>query len=302
MSVFRCGFVAVCGRPNAGKSTLVNRLAGGPVSIVTPKAQTTRNRITGIRNGPGSQIIFVDTPGLITGAGGMNEYLMKTAHRAILDADAVICVLDAVRKRPLGDIPFFGPALESGKPLLLALNKVDALRDKTTLLPVMEAAAQAAGFAAVVPVSAVRGDGLDRLALEAENLLPEGDRLFPEDLLSDMPEKFFVSEIIREAVFLNLREELPYSAAVLIETFDETGREGGLVKIAAAICVERTSQKGMAIGRGGAMLKKIGTEARKGIERFLGAKVFLELHVKVSRNWTRDHSELKRLGYFIRSC
>jgi GTP-binding protein Era len=305
-TAFKCGVVAVAGRPNAGKSTLVNRLVGEKVAIVTPKPQTTRNRITGIRNDPGAQVVFVDTPGVIEGARGMNAYLMKTARAAIADADVVVYLLDAAEAaRRAGeanavDLKAAETIASGGRPALLALGKVDLLSEKAILLPLIDAWSRRGFFGEVFPVSAVNGTGLDGLCSAVRNLLPAGDRLFPADQWSDLPEKFFVSEIIRAELFARLRDELPYSSAVVVESFDEASREEGVVTIHAAIHVEKDSQKGIVIGRGGSMLKAIGTSARQAAERFLDARVHLMLRIVVSRNWTRDEREMKKLGYFDR--
>ncbi|MBI5526510.1 MAG: GTPase Era [Deltaproteobacteria bacterium] len=305
-SAFKCGFVAVAGRPNAGKSTLVNRLVGEEVAIVTPKPQTTRNRITGIRNDPDTQVIFLDTPGVIDGARGMNAYLMKTARAAIADADIVVYLLDAAAaaRRPAEadtvDLAAAEAIAAGGRPALLVLNKADLLSDKGPLLPLTDAWSRRGFFKEVFPVSAADGAGVDDLYAAIRSLLPAAERLFPADQWSDLPEKFFVSEIIRGELFGHLREELPYSSAVVVESFDETGREEGVVRIHATIHVEKNSQRGIVIGKGGAMLKAIGISARQAAERFLGARVHLMLRAAVSRNWTRDEREMRKLGCFDR--
>ena len=298
MPLVRCGFVAVCGKPNAGKSRLVNTFVGQSVSIVTPKAQTTRNRITAIRNDDDAQVIFMDTPGLVKSTQVMNEYLDKIARRTAGEADVILFVVDcSTGKNDPVDLEFLKA---TGCPVLLALNKIDLAQDKSVLLPLINKYAESGVFKEIFPISAKSGEGIEQLYSMIVSLLPEQERLFPADWWSDMPEKFFAAEIIRGSVFMNLREELPYSSAVEIEVFDEAKREGGLVKITASIHVERNSQKGMVIGKGGEMLKKIGTRAREDLEKFLGTRVYLELNVKITKNWTKNPNEMKKLGYFER--
>lgn len=302
----RCGFVAICGRPNAGKSTLVNRFVGEQVAIVSPRPQTTRNRITGIFNGPDAQVVFLDTPGLIEGATGMNEYLMKTARAAVAEADATIYLVDASEAcrdpaHPAAlDLANAAVIKDAGKPSILVLNKVDLVKNKALLLPLIERWSAAGVFQEIVPVSAGAGNGCDELLAAITARIPLGERLFPDDYWSDLPEKFFVAELVRESIFRHLYQELPYSSAVVVEEFDEASRGDGFVRIRADIHIEKESQKAIIIGKGGAMLKAIGTDARLAIERFLQARVHLELHVVVTSRWTRDPVEMKRLGYFVR--
>jgi GTP-binding protein Era len=300
MPDIRCGIVAVCGRPNAGKSTLINRLVGEEVSIVTPKAQTTRNRIIGIRNDKDAQVIFADTPGLIRNAAGINEYLMKTARQAMVDADTILYIRDCSSSDVLENDEYLETVSECGLPAVLALNKTDLMRRKSDLLPFIDKYHSTGVFKEIFPISSLYGEGTEALYGALVQSLPVQERLFPAEYWTDLPEKFFASEIIRESVFYNLRDELPYSSAVVVETFDENDREKGLLRIYASIHVERMSQKGMVIGKGGAMLKKIGTRARAGLEKFFGARIYLELNVVVSKNWTKDPKELKKLGYFTR--
>jgi len=294
----RCGFVAVCGKPNAGKSRLVNTFVGQSVSIVTPKAQTTRNRITAIRNDDDAQVIFMDTPGLVKSKQVMNEYLDRIARKTVGEADVVLFVVDcaAGKDDPIEEELLKAPVC----PVVLALNKIDLAQHKSVLLPLINRHAETGLYKEIFPISAKTGEGIDSLYSTIVSLLPEQERLFPDDWWSDMPEKFFAAEIIRASVFMNLREELPYSSAVEVEVFDEAKREGGLVKIIASIHVERNSQKGMVIGKGGEMLKKIGTRAREDLEKFLGTKLYLELNVKITKNWTKNPNEMKKLGYFER--
>lgn len=290
---FRSGFISIIGRPNAGKSTLLNALLGEKISIVTPKPQTTRKTIRGVLNAPGCQMVFVDTPGIHRARGLLNEFMVREALSTLSDVDVILYMVEA--DRPVSeDDRFIMEGLKGLKaPVVLAVNKIDKVA-KARLLPLIEEYSKLHGFASVVPISALTGDGLDVLTGELAGLLPEGPRYFPEDMITDEPERVIVAEIIREKVFLATRQEIPYSVAVVIEEFKEGE---GLISISAAINVERDSQKGMVIGRGGRMLKRIGTEARSEIESLLGVKVFLKLFVRVQKDWTRSPGALKEFGY-----
>lgn len=290
---FRSGFISIIGRPNAGKSTLLNALLGEKISIVTPKPQTTRKTIRGVLNAPGCQMVFVDTPGIHRARGLLNEFMVREALSTLSDVDVILYMVEA--DRPVSeDDRFIMEGLKGLKaPVVLAVNKIDKVA-KARLLPLIEEYSKLHGFASVVPISALTGDGLDVLTGELSGRMPEGPRYFPEDMITDEPERVIVAEIIREKVFLATRQEIPYSVAVVIEEFKEGE---GLISISAAINVERDSQKGMVIGRGGRMLKRIGTEARSEIESLLGVKVFLKLFVRVQKDWTRSPGALKEFGY-----
>jgi GTP-binding protein Era len=294
---FRAGYAALLGEPNAGKSTLLNGILGQKLSIVTPKPQTTRHRILGIHSGPDFQIVFVDTPGIITPRYLLQELMMQHAASAVADADVVVLVLDALhvapRKAPVPE-HVISRIREGGKPSLLALNKIDLLH-KPDLLPLMERSASMGLFEEIIPLSALTGDGTDRLIAAILRRLPFHPPYYPPDIVSEHPERFFVSEIIREKVFLTCHEEIPYSASVDIVDFKE--RQEGKWFVSADIYVERDSQKGMVIGARGAKLKEIGKLARTDIERFLEHPVFLELHVKVRERWREKEEWLQRLGY-----
>lgn len=293
-AVFRSGFVSIVGRPNAGKSTLLNAILGEKISIVSPKPQTTRNSIRGVNNRPASQIIFVDTPGIHRATGLLNEFMVKTAMSSLEDVDAVLYLVEADRTISEDDRFIITEGFRAlSTPVVLVVNKVDKV-DKAAILPLIESYTALYDFAEVVPVSALKGDGVELLVEVTERLLPEGPKYFPDDIVTDQPERFIAAEIVREKVFLLTRQEIPYSVAVVVEEFKETE---GLISISAAVNVERDSQKGIVIGKGGSMLKKIGTAARKDIEALLGVKVYLKLFVRVQKDWTRSPGALKEFGY-----
>ncbi|HYZ89848.1 MAG TPA: GTPase Era [Myxococcales bacterium] len=296
----RAGFAAIVGRPNVGKSTLLNRLLGQKVAIVSPKPQTTRSRILGIVTRPDAQVALLDTPGLHSARGGLNERLVDQALRTLAEADAALFLIEA--KSPAIDAAT-RKALEqvkaARKPTLLVINKIDTVpRDQ--LLPVIDRWRREHEFSEVYPLSALTGVNVDGFLDALVRHLPEGPALFPADVWTDVPERDLAGELIREQILQQTEQEVPYSTAVLIDQFDESEREvgpRGLVHIAATVLVERESQKAIVIGRGGARLKQIGSRAREQIERLLGCKVFLELHVRVEKDWTRTARGLRRAGY-----
>ena len=291
---FRSGFVAIVGRPNVGKSTLLNRILGDKIVITSDKPQTTRNRIQGIHNLPGGQIVFIDTPGIHRATSRLNRYMVETALAAVEEVDAMLFLVDA-GVSPAGEEKFLADVLTKAKaPVVLVLNKVDLL-EKETLLEKMAAYSRLYPFKEIVPLSALTGDGVDLLVKVLYPLLPEGPAYFPEDILTDLPERFVVAEIIREKVFRLTRDEIPYSIAVVVDSFKE--RPDGLVAISATINVERDSQKGIVIGRKGEMLKRIGSQARRDIERLLASRVYLELFVRVQKDWSENPQLLKEFGY-----
>ena len=293
---YRCGVVAIAGRPNVGKSTLLNRLLGMKIAIVTPKPQTTRDRILGILSRPNFQALFTDTPGIHDPKKPLNRRMVQEALAALQDADVVLVVTDAVTPEDVERDRFvLDRVRESGKPAVLALNKIDKIA-KPKLLPLLAAYSRVLDFAAIVPVSALKGDGLDPLLAEVSARLPEGRALFPEDDLSDRPLRFLASELVREKLTLFTYSELPYSVAVTIDRFEEP--EPPLAaRISATIHVERDSQKAIVIGHGGEMLKRIGTAAREEIEELVGRKVMLELFVRVDEQWAGSDEGVKRMGY-----
>jgi len=290
---FKSGFVSIIGRPNVGKSTLLNRIIGEKIVITSDKPQTTRNRIQGIHNVTNGQIVFIDTPGIHVSNSRLNKSMVDVAMSAISGVDVLLLVVEstaAVDEKLVKDI------LTNVKtPVILGLNKVDLLADKRQLLDKIAAWSTLHPFREIVPISAGDGDGVEHLVETITSYLPDGPQLFPDDILTDMPEKFIVAEMIREKVFRLTRDEIPYSTAVIVESFTE--RENGVIAITAAISLERATQKGIVIGKRGEMLKKIGTQARYDIERLLGTRVFLELFVKIEENWSERTSKLREFGY-----
>ncbi|HEX9180476.1 MAG TPA: GTPase Era [Burkholderiales bacterium] len=289
----RAGFVAIVGRPNVGKSTLLNRLVGGKVSITSRRPQTTRHHIIGIRTEPGAQLVFVDTPGFQTRhLNALNRSLNRAVTSTLKNVDAVLFVVEALR---------YGPEdrqvlrlLPKEVPALLAINKVDLLKDKSRLLPFIEQMSAEHGFAEVFPVSAEKGRQVEALAAALRAFLPEGPLLYGEDELTDRSERFLAAELLREKLFRLLGDEIPYATSVEVETFE---LEGKLRRIAAAVIVDKAGQKAIVIGRSGEKLKEVATSARKDMERLFGGKVFLEVWVKVRSGWADDERALKSLGY-----
>jgi GTP-binding protein Era len=301
---FRAGFVAIVGRPNVGKSTLLNRLLGEKIAIVTPRPQTTRTRILGVYNGDGVQAALFDTPGLHRAKGILNRRMVEIALGTLSEVDVVLMLVEAGTgpggRVEIGEATRWiaEQAAKSGKPAILGINKMDRA-PRETLLPVIDAYKDLHAWAEIVPFSALTGENVGTLAGVLGQHLPESDApLFPPDVLTDQAERQIAAEYVREQVMLQTRQEIPYSAAVEVEEFDESERRegGGLVRIGALIWVERESQKGIVIGKGGAMLKQIGTRARESLERLLGCKVFLRLTVKVDEGWSDRASALRRLG------
>ena len=290
----KAGFVALVGRPNAGKSTLLNRLVGQKVAIVSDKPQTTRTRILGVRNGEGGQIVFIDTPGIHRPLHRLNVRMVDVAVQSISQADVVCGVADAAEAVGGGD-QYLGTLLaRASVPTVLALNKIDRVA-KPALLPLIEQWSRLARFEDIVPVSALTGENEDALLQALLRHLPEGEALYPAEYLTDQPERAYVAELIREKVLRHTRDELPFSSAVLVDRFEDAN-ERGLMRLFCTILVERESQKPIVIGRGGAMIKRIGTEAREELERFFGARVFLDLRVKTRAGWREDPRMLDEIG------
>jgi GTPase len=290
----RSGHVAIVGRPNAGKSTLLNTLVGAKVAIVSDKPQTTRSRILGVKNYPDGQLVFVDTPGIHRPLHRMNVRMVDAALEALHGVDVVVLVFDASTRPGHGDEYVTSLLQQVRAPVVLALNKVDLVA-KPKLLPLIERAQRWHGFAAIVPVSAVTGDGVDRLERVLLEQVPEGEPLYPEDFLTDQPERMLVAETVREKVLQHTRAELPFSTAVVVDRFDEEDRDR-LLRLYCTIFVEQPSQKAIVIGRGGAMIKRIGTEARKDLESAFDTRVYLDLRVKVNPDWRNDDRALDDLG------
>jgi GTP-binding protein Era len=295
---FRAAYVAIIGRPNVGKSTLVNRLLGQKLSIVSARPQTTWHRILGIKNLPQAQLLFLDTPGMHRSDAVFNQGLIRAAQRALADADIVLWLIDASRPEDPDDeliLEQLRDRKATPAPVILAPNKVD-LVEKPLLLPLIARWQEAYAFAEIVPISATAGDNLDRLESLLVQLAPVGHPFYPPDELSDRPERFFIAEIIREQAFALLRQELPYAVAVQVEAVKaREGRE--LTDVEATIYVERDAQKGIVIGAGGKMLTHIGERARPQIEDLLGTRVFLRLWVKAQDGWRKDAAALRRFGY-----
>ncbi len=291
---FRSGYVAIIGRPNVGKSTLLNKILGEKVAIVSPKPQTTRNRITGIRTTAASQIIFIDTPGIHQGHSLMNRRMMDTALQTLDEVDGVLWLLDAHEKLKQEEERIAETLRGVDTPVLILLNKID-LVSKGKLLPLMERCAEVLPGKEIVPVSALKGDGLEITLNIVEQWLPKGPRYFTEGEYTDQSERFLASENVREKVFLLTREEIPYGVAVTIDEFTEK-EEKNLIVIAATIHTDRDSHKGILIGKRGAMLKEIGRQAREELEALLGCRIFLELFVRVDANWTRNPNLLTEMG------
>ena len=286
------GFVSVVGRPNVGKSTLINRVVGQKVAIVTPRPQTTRNRILAVANTSRGQIVFFDTPGIHKPQHQMNRLMVKSAVSSLSRVDLVALMVDITQSFGGGDRYVLELMKKVRVPLFLVINKVDQV-PKTDVLPVIENYRKSHDFTEIVPISALTGDNADRLVELFEQHLPEGPPLFPEDTLTDQPERFFASEIVREKIILFIRDEVPYATAVRIDSWVD-GEE--LIRIEASILVERDSQKGILVGKKGSMLKKIGSSARVDLEQFLNTHVYLGLHVKVREHWRGNRRMLSELG------
>ena len=292
----KSGFVSLIGRPNAGKSTLLNRLVGTKLAIVSDKPQTTRTRILGVKNYPDAQVVYLDTPGIHRPLHRMNVRMVDAAVQTIREVDVLGLVVDVSEPAGKGDRYLFDLVKDVTAPVFLILNKIDLIR-KSKLLPIIDRYRQEASFAEIVPVSAATGDNVDRLERAIVDHLPEGERLYPEDYLTDQPERFFAAEIVREKVLQFTHAEIPFSSAVVIDLFEEPGpATNGVLRLYCTIVVERESQKPIVVGRGGDMIKKIGTAAREELERFFGTRVYLDLHVRVKAEWREDERVLEQLG------
>lgn len=295
-TAFRSGFVTIAGAPNAGKSTLLNRILGERIAITSAKPQTTRSRILGVSHRPGAQIIFYDTPGIFEAKDTLNLRIVDTALSAVGDADVVLAVVDAAHPDPRAEA-YLSERLQAQKrPVVLALNKIDLVADKAALLAQIARWSAYREFASVVPISAAEGTQVEALIAAIVTVLPAGPPYFPEDTLTDASERFIAAELIREKIFRLTGEEIPYASAVTVEAYKQS-EDGRKLSIEATVHLERDSQKGIVIGKGGAMLKRIGTEARIDIERTTGAKVFLKLFVRVQKHWRRDTKAIERFGY-----
>jgi GTP-binding protein Era len=296
----KAGFVSFIGRPNAGKSTLVNRLVGTKLAIVSDKPQTTRTRILGVRNYDDAQVVFLDTPGIHRPLHRMNVRMVDAAVDTIRNVDVLGLVVDATEPPGKGDKFVFDLVKDANAPVMLVLNKIDLIK-KNRLLPMIERYAATGTFAEIVPISAATGENVDRLERVILDRLPEGEALYPPDYLTDQPERFFAAEIVREKLLQFTHAEIPFASAVIIDKFEEPSDQSPLLRLFCTIVVERESQKPIVVGRGGEMIKKIGMAAREELERFFETKVFLDLHVRVKSEWREDDGVLGEIGLGGRS-
>jgi GTP-binding protein Era len=294
MTEHKSGFVAIVGRPNVGKSTLLNRIVGQKIAIMSDKAQTTRNKIQGVYTTPDTQIVFIDTPGIHKPKHRLGDFMVETAYSALREVDVTLFMISADQKRGKGDDFIIERLKKSEVPVYLIVNKIDKVHPDALLETIQDYSSQME-FAEVVPISATEGNNFETLMNVLEENMPEGPQYFPEDQITDHPEYFIVSELIREKVLLLTRDEVPHSVAVVVDSMKRN--ENDKVHVQATIIIERDSQKGIIIGKGGKMLKVIGTKARQDIERLLGDKVYLELWVKVQKDWRDKQTYLKDFGY-----
>ena len=297
---FKSGYVSIIGAPNVGKSTLLNTILGQKLAIVTPKPQTTRNQIRGILTTDTYQIIFVDTPGLMNPKYRLQSEMVKTAYGALGDAEVVLFVVDVAHREPDIEDTILKRLKRIKSTTILLLNKVDLI-DKPALLPILEDYSQKFEFAHIIPISALKADGISVLLDQIEDYLPPGPLYFPEEQLSDLPERFFIAETVREKIMLTTQREVPYASAVVVEEFEKrkTHKSDEIIYIRAIVYAERQTQKQIIIGKGGKLIKRIGQLARIDMEKFLDARVFLELYVTVKADWRRDARKLKELGGFM---
>lgn len=293
--MFKSGFIGIIGRPNVGKSTLLNGIMGEKIAITTHKPQTTRNRITGIKNLENGQFIFLDTPGIHRATTPLGKHMVKAAVDTFVDMDLMLLLVETGRKIHDDDI-FIIKSLQCVKaPVILAINKIDIV-EKKMLLPLIDEMRNLFPFIEIIPISALTGDGLDILIDMIWNFLPEGPKYFPDDMITDVSERFLAAEIIREKITILTHQEIPYSTAVIVDSFKED-ESRNLIRIHATVNVEKKSQKGILIGKHGSMLKEIGMQARLEMEKFFAARIYLELFIRVSKGWTKDSRMLKEFGY-----
>ena len=292
--MFKSGFIGIIGRPNAGKSTLFNAIVGDKISIITDKPQTTRNKITGIKNYPDAQLIFLDTPGMHKPKTPLNRAMVQTTRETIGSVDLLLMLIEANSDVHPHDLFLIESLAQTKAPVFLVINKIDLI-EKKFLLPLIDKFRTLYDYREIFPVSALKGDGIDDVINAVKEILPEGPQYYPDDILTDATERFIASEFIREKITLLTKQEIPYSTAVEIELFKED-EEKNIIRISATINVEKESQKAIMIGKKGAMLKNVGTQARLDMERLFGAKVFLELFVRVKKEWTTSDRMLQEFG------
>lgn len=295
MSITKTAMVTVCGRPNVGKSTLLNALVGEKIAIVSNKPQTTRNRIYGVVNRDDIQFVFLDTPGFHKAKNRLGDYMVKVTRESITDVDAVVLIVEPVPHVGIPEQELIKQIKESGLPAVLCINKIDTIEKKDDLLAVIAAYTEAHDFDAIIPISALKKDGLKDLLIELAKYAEEGPQLFPDGVVTDQPDRQVVGEIVREKMLRNLDKEIPHGTAVEITRFVE--RDDEVIEVEATIYCEKKSHKGIIIGHEGAMLKKISTEARQDIEKFMGAKVYLQTWVKVKENWRDNMNYIRSFGY-----
>jgi len=294
MDLFKSGFIGIIGRPNAGKSTLFNAIVGDKISIITDKPQTTRNKITGIKNYPDAQLIFLDTPGMHKPKTPLNRAMVQTTRETISSVDVLLMLIEANSDVHPHDLFLIETLAQAKAPVFLVINKIDLI-EKKFLLPLIDKFRTLYDYREIFPVSALKGDGIDDVINAVKEILPEGPQYYPDDILTDATERFIASEFIREKITLLTKQEIPYSTAVEIELFKED-EEKNIIRISATINVEKESQKAIMIGKKGAMLKNVGTQARLDMERLFGAKVYLELFVRVKKEWTTSDKMLQEFG------
>jgi len=293
--MFKSGFIGIIGRPNVGKSTLLNNIIGEKIAITSHKPQTTRNRITGIKNIESGQLIFVDTPGIHRATTPLNEFMVATAKDAFRSADIILLVVEAAEGVHRDDQLIVESLRNTGLPVILLINKIDLVWKKN-ILPVMDQFQHLFSFSEIIPISALTGDGLSALMEQIWKLLPEGPRYFPDDMMTDRTERFIAAEIIREKIIMLTHQEIPYATAVVVDSFKED-EDKNLLVIQATINVAKNSQKGILIGKKGSMLKEIGKRARQDMEIFFATRIYLELFVRVRKDWTHDAGMLREFGY-----
>jgi GTP-binding protein Era len=293
--MFKSGFIGIIGRPNVGKSTLLNVIIGEKIAITTHKPQTTRNRIMGIKNIESGQLIFLDTPGIHKATTPLNQFMVATATDTFRSADILLLLVEAAEGVHRDDQLIIDSLKNVRLPVILLINKIDLVR-MNNILPFIDQLQRLFPFSEIIPISALTGDGISILIEQIWKLLPEGPRYFPDDVMTDRTERFIAAEIIREKIILFTHQEIPYTTAVVVDSFKED-EEKNLIRIQATINVAKDSQKGILIGKKGAMLKEIGTRARLDMEKFFASKIYLELFVRVSKDWTHDARMLKEFGY-----